>query len=83
MIHPVILCGGPGNWLWPIFRRAYPKKFAAFSGSRSPFQNTLARLNVPGSDAFLAVIQTGIEATQNGALVAFGVLSTQVETGDT
>ncbi len=51
MIHPIILCGGSGTRLWPSSRSAFPKQFAAFSGDRSLYQDTLLRVSGPGYTA--------------------------------
>src|SRR5437868_5702041 len=44
-LHPVILAGGSGTRLWPMSRESYPKQFLPLFDQRSPFQETLARLN--------------------------------------
>jgi len=43
-IIPVILCGGSGTRLWPVSRRDFAKQHAPILEGRSPFQQTLARL---------------------------------------
>ncbi|MDE2586120.1 MAG: mannose-1-phosphate guanylyltransferase, partial [Betaproteobacteria bacterium] len=48
-IHPVILCGGSGTRLWPLSREIEPKQFLPLLRGRSPFQDTLQRLQaIPG-----------------------------------
>ncbi len=47
-IIPVILCGGSGSRLWPASREAFPKQFLVLSGSRSLFQDTIARVTDEG-----------------------------------
>ncbi|HJW01661.1 MAG TPA: mannose-1-phosphate guanylyltransferase/mannose-6-phosphate isomerase [Azospira sp.] len=48
-IHPVILCGGSGTRLWPLSREIEPKQFLPLLRGRSPFQETLQRLQaIPG-----------------------------------
>ncbi|OHV79342.1 mannose-1-phosphate guanylyltransferase/mannose-6-phosphate isomerase [Ensifer sp. LCM 4579] len=44
-IVPVIIAGGKGKRLWPLSRAAAPKQFIRFVGSRTLFQNTLARVS--------------------------------------
>ena len=43
-IRPVVLAGGSGTRLWPVSRSLFPKQFAALTGDRSLFEQTLARL---------------------------------------
>lgn len=47
-IVPVILCGGAGTRLWPASRRTRPKQFLPLFGKRSPFQDTLLRVQADG-----------------------------------
>jgi mannose-1-phosphate guanylyltransferase/mannose-1-phosphate guanylyltransferase/mannose-6-phosphate isomerase len=42
-IVPVILCGGSGTRLWPRSRASKPKPFLPLVGSRTLFEETLAR----------------------------------------
>ncbi len=56
-IIPVILCGGSGSRLWPASRESYPKQFLAFSGGKSLFQDTIARVTGPEFDR--PIIVTG------------------------
>jgi mannose-1-phosphate guanylyltransferase/mannose-6-phosphate isomerase len=58
-IIPVILCGGSGSRLWPASRESYPKQFLAFSGGKSLFQDTLARVTGPTFDK--PIIVTGAD----------------------
>ena len=44
-IVPVIMCGGTGTRLWPVSRESMPKQFVPIVGSRSTFQQVLARVN--------------------------------------
>lgn len=46
-ITPLLLCGGAGTRLWPASREAFPKQFIELLGSRSTFQDTLARVSDP------------------------------------
>lgn len=46
-IVPVILAGGQGTRLWPMSRSARPKQFLTLTGTRSSFQETLARVADP------------------------------------
>ncbi|MFV0473192.1 MAG: mannose-1-phosphate guanylyltransferase/mannose-6-phosphate isomerase [Pikeienuella sp.] len=48
MIHPVVLCGGSGERLWPSSRAAFPKQFSPLLGPESLYQTTLRRLSGPG-----------------------------------
>ncbi|MDD5034406.1 MAG: mannose-1-phosphate guanylyltransferase/mannose-6-phosphate isomerase [Methylococcaceae bacterium] len=43
-IQPIILSGGSGTRLWPFSREAYPKQFLSFTGDKSLFQDTVARI---------------------------------------
>ncbi|HUL11560.1 MAG TPA: mannose-1-phosphate guanylyltransferase/mannose-6-phosphate isomerase [Methylococcaceae bacterium] len=43
-VQPVILSGGSGTRLWPYSREAYPKQFLSFSGDKTLFQQTVARI---------------------------------------
>jgi mannose-1-phosphate guanylyltransferase/mannose-6-phosphate isomerase len=43
-IQPIILSGGSGTRLWPYSREAYPKQFLSFTGSKTLFQDTVARV---------------------------------------
>jgi mannose-1-phosphate guanylyltransferase/mannose-6-phosphate isomerase len=42
---PVILCGGGGTRLWPLSRQHHPKQFIPLTGTLSPLQQTLLRLD--------------------------------------
>lgn len=56
---PVILCGGSGTRLWPLWRQAYPKQFLALSGNGvSMSQDTAHRLN-GSTPAKLIEVQSG------------------------
>jgi mannose-1-phosphate guanylyltransferase/mannose-6-phosphate isomerase len=43
-IIPLIMCGGAGTRLWPASREVHPKQFLSLFGTRSTFQDTLARV---------------------------------------
>ncbi len=43
MLHPVILCGGAGERLWPASRPHRPKPFLPLVGQETTFQGTLRR----------------------------------------
>jgi len=43
-IQPIILSGGSGTRLWPYSREAYPKQFLSFTGDKTLFQDTVARV---------------------------------------
>jgi mannose-1-phosphate guanylyltransferase/mannose-6-phosphate isomerase len=58
-IIPVILCGGSGSRLWPASRESYPKQFLAFTGDKSLFQDTIARVTGPEFDK--PIIVTGAD----------------------
>ncbi len=42
-IHPVIMCGGAGTWLWPVSNVACPKQFHRLVSDQSVFQETVLR----------------------------------------
>lgn len=44
LITPVVLCGGSGTRLWPLSRLGFPKQFLILSGTKSLFQQTIARI---------------------------------------
>lgn len=44
-IIPLIMCGGAGTRLWPASREVRPKQFLPLFGTRSTFQETLARVS--------------------------------------
>lgn len=52
---PVILSGGSGSRLWPLSRQLFPKQFLALTGKHSLFQETLLRLQLPGTQKPLVV----------------------------
>jgi mannose-1-phosphate guanylyltransferase/mannose-1-phosphate guanylyltransferase/mannose-6-phosphate isomerase len=57
-IVPVILCGGSGTRLWPRSRASKPKPFLPLVGSRTLFEETLARC--PADSGFAPpVVVTG------------------------
>lgn len=43
-VRAVVLSGGSGTRLWPFSREAYPKQFLSFTGGRTLFQDTVARV---------------------------------------
>lgn len=47
-IYPFILCGGSGERLWPLSRKAYPKQFLKLVSKQSLLQETCLR--VKGTD---------------------------------
>ncbi|GBF25599.1 alginate biosynthesis protein AlgA [bacterium MnTg02] len=47
-IYPFILCGGSGERLWPLSRKAYPKQFLKLVSKQSLLQETCLR--VRGTD---------------------------------
>ncbi len=51
MVHPIILCGGTGDSLWPSARETFPKQFAPILGDQSPYQNMLGLFSGDGFDA--------------------------------
>jgi mannose-1-phosphate guanylyltransferase/mannose-6-phosphate isomerase len=44
MIHPILLCGGPGARLWPASTQQKPKPFFNLLGGPSLFQRTVSRV---------------------------------------
>lgn len=46
-IHPVLLCGGSGQRLWPLSRKSYPKQFVKLLGEESLFQASVRRFDGP------------------------------------
>ena len=53
MIHPVILCGGSGERLWPLSRKSYPKQFLKLIGNGSLFQQSATRINCETSNPII------------------------------
>src|SRR5205085_8767316 len=43
-VIPVLMCGGAGTGLWPVWRESMPKQFVPLVGDRSTFQQTLLRV---------------------------------------
>jgi mannose-1-phosphate guanylyltransferase/mannose-6-phosphate isomerase len=56
-VHPVVLCGGAGERLWPASKRTVAKPFLdLFGGGRSLFQDTVSRVSgVTGAAGTLIV----------------------------
>ena len=48
-VTPVILCGGSGTRLWPLFRTGFPKQFLRLTGNESLFQQAAQRLSKLGN----------------------------------
>src|SRR5260370_4181820 len=46
-IIPLIMCGGAGTRLLPASREVRPKQFLSLFGTRSTFQDTIARVSDP------------------------------------
>src|SRR5436305_7369644 len=46
-IIPLVMCGGAGTRLWPASREVRPKQFLSLFGTRSTFQDTIARVSDP------------------------------------
>ena len=44
MIYRVILCGGSGTRLWPLWRKSFPKQFVPLVDNKSMLQLTLERV---------------------------------------
>ncbi|MEW5685030.1 MAG: AGE family epimerase/isomerase [Pseudomonadota bacterium] len=55
-MHPVILCGGRGERLWPASRASRPKPFLALAGTLSGFQETVLRARPLAGDGGLLVV---------------------------
>ena len=73
-IYPVILCGGSGTRLWPASRPSRPKQFLPLVGSRSLFQDTVARLQrIRGAEAPIVVAGAGHRAAIVRQLAEMGV----------
>jgi len=49
-VLPVVMAGGSGTRLWPLSRAGYPKQFLVLEGTRSLFQQAVARLQDLASD---------------------------------
>lgn len=47
MLTPVVLSGGSGTRLWPLFRKAYPKQFVHLIGEETLFQASVQRVDGP------------------------------------
>jgi mannose-1-phosphate guanylyltransferase/mannose-6-phosphate isomerase len=74
VVHPIILCGGPGARLWPVSTPERPKPFIALLGERSLFQATAQRVSrISGAGRPLVV--TGVAHIEEGRrqLAAIGV----------
>jgi mannose-1-phosphate guanylyltransferase/mannose-6-phosphate isomerase len=73
-IYPVILCGGSGSRLWPASRPVRPKQFIPLTSERSPFQESLARLEgLGGGQAPLVVAGVRHAAAVRAQLAEAGV----------
>ena len=70
-VLPVILCGGSGTRLWPLSRAAFPKQFLVLSGTRSLFQNAVARAHaVADAAAGIAVGETLVVTNEEHRFLA-------------
>ncbi|MBL4600865.1 MAG: mannose-1-phosphate guanylyltransferase/mannose-6-phosphate isomerase [Rhizobiaceae bacterium] len=56
IIHPILLCGGSGQRLWPLSRKSYPKQFAKLAGNETLFQSSALRLT--GDDFAAPIVLT-------------------------
>lgn len=54
-LFPVILAGGSGTRLWPLSRKNFPKQFLCLQGERSLLQQTLARVELLGTEQAIIV----------------------------
>ncbi len=66
--QPVILCGGSGTRLWPLFRTGFPKQFLCLTGNESLFQLAAERLDKPCS------IPLVIKEVQSGSYLVQDVI---------
>lgn len=57
----IILAGGPGDRLWPLSRKNYPKQFLRLNEGNSLFQETITR-NIPYCDEFYIITNATHEA---------------------
>jgi len=44
-IIPVVLSGGSGTRLWPLFRKDYPKQYLPLAGDDTMLQEVILHLN--------------------------------------
>jgi mannose-1-phosphate guanylyltransferase/mannose-6-phosphate isomerase len=61
-VHPVILCGGRGERLWPASRATRPKPFLALAGTLSGFQESVLRARPLAHDGGLVVVGAAAHA---------------------
>jgi mannose-1-phosphate guanylyltransferase/mannose-6-phosphate isomerase len=47
LLTPVVMCGGAGTRLWPLWRESMPKQFVPLVGETSTFQQLLQRIAAP------------------------------------
>ena len=53
MIVPVILSGGSGSRLWPLYRKKYPKQFLSLINETSLLQDTILRMPEDASNPLI------------------------------
>ena len=66
----IILAGGPGDRLWPLSRRNFPKQFLKLDGRNSLFQDTITR-NMPYCDGFYIVTNKVYQDIVEGQMKQF------------
>lgn len=73
----IILAGGPGDRLWPLSRKNFPKQFLKLEKSNSLFQNTITR-NIPYCDGFYIVTNRSYQDIVEGQMKQFQGISYEI-----
>lgn len=77
-VHPVLLCGGSGERLWPLSRKSHPKQFVKLLGEQNLFQSSARRLSGPGFGALSVVTGSDFRFMVVEQLAAVEVLPREI-----
>ena len=77
-IQPIIMCGGAGARVWPESRETMPKQFIALIGTRSTFQQSVARVCGPQFEAPIVLTHHDYRFLVKDQLAEIGIPATIV-----